>query len=161
MEYIKIPLKGKHGAGKFVLVDGDYDGEYFSQFTWYLNPAGYAVRDGRCEGSKSYIYLHKEVIGVIPKGMMADHIDRDKLNNRSCNLRAVTPSGNSRNRPQSAGVKSLSGYRGVTSRKTCKGFDARIRGKHLGRFISAVAAAKAYDEAAIVEFGKDAILNFS
>ena len=100
MEYIKIPLHGKRGKGKYTLVDGDYDGEYFSQYRWYLLPNGYAGRAMIELPSKertSYVYLHKEVCKT-PPGYIVDHINRDKLDNRSCNLRWATYSDNANNR---------------------------------------------------------------
>lgn len=98
MEFILIPLYGKHGTGKFTKVDGDYDGEYFSQFRWYLSPLGYVVRTSYDKTTKgNHIYLHKE---VQPSwgGLVTDHINRDKLDNRSINLRVVTVRQNALNR---------------------------------------------------------------
>lgn len=93
MEYISIPLKGIHGEGKFTLVDGDYDGEWFSGMRLHLNPVtGYVTTkvDGKV------VNFHTLVCASKP-GFHVDHIDRDKLNNRSCNLRHVTPSENTKN----------------------------------------------------------------
>lgn len=99
MEYIKIPLFGKRGNGKYTIVDGDYDGEYFSQFRWHLLSNGYVARGSydHTTRSRSRIYLHHEVLAT-NKGFWRDHIDRDRLNNRSCNLRLVTPKENAHNR---------------------------------------------------------------
>lgn len=91
LDYIRIPIHNMDGV--YTLVDGDYDGEYFSQFRWYLNKkTGYLQT--RIHGET--VTLHK-LICKTPKGMYVDHKDRDKLNNRSCNLRAVTPSENRMN----------------------------------------------------------------
>lgn len=100
MEYIKIPLHGKLGEGKYTLVDGDYDGEYFSQYKWYLLANGYAGRariEETDKTSSNYIYPHREIART-PKGLLTDHKDRDKLNNRSCNLRWATAKENANNR---------------------------------------------------------------
>jgi hypothetical protein len=97
LEYIKIPLRGKYGVRKFTLVDGDYDGEYFSQYRWYLHKNGYVTRKGYSDGKRTIIYLHREICKP-PDNLWVDHIDRDKLNNRSCNLRWVTPQENAQNR---------------------------------------------------------------
>lgn len=98
MPYIKIPLHGKLGEGKFTLVDGDYDGEYFSQFRWWLSSQGYACRqEGRGAKTRKLIFLHHEVLPSkkIKLGhIVRDHIDGNKLNNRSCNLRIVTQAEN-------------------------------------------------------------------
>jgi len=96
----RIPLSGKHGTGYFVLVDGDYDGEHFSRYTWYLNSNGYVCRKSykNLDGfSGGMIYLHDEVCRK-PPGMWVDHINRNPLDNRSRNLRPVTPKQNAANR---------------------------------------------------------------
>jgi len=159
MEYIELPLCGIRGDGKFTIVDGDYDGEYFSGFRWYFLNNGYVGR--KHETKNSYIYLHREVMNP-PKGLWVDHINRNKLDNRSCNLRLVTPQENALNRPQSVIKRStISGYRGVLNRKDRPGkkiWVCMFRGKHSGYFYSAKDAA--YDVLAKEAYGNDAILNF-
>ena len=98
MDFILIPLVGVHGSGKYTLVDGDYDGEYFGQWRWHLNPyTGYVQRGERVDGKIVHIYLHHEVCRA-PDGLWRDHINRNKLDNRSCNLRVVTPKESASNR---------------------------------------------------------------
>lgn len=97
MGTIKLPLFGPAGLGLFAMVDNDYDGEYFSQYRWRLNPKGYVVRPEWNEGKQVYIYLHHEVMSKPPVGLVRDHINRDKLDNRSCNLRWATHSESRRN----------------------------------------------------------------
>jgi len=179
MPVVKLPLYGGLGKGKFALVDGDYDGEYFSQYKWYLLKNGYAGRvevEVPAKERKGYIYLHT-VVSRPPKGLWVDHINRNKLDNRSCNLRWVTPSENALNKSQGAKRRSKSGYRGVTKRpdftvtRVNKGgvktysykgglYTASIKGKHLGYFEDAVEAAKAYDVAARAAYGDLATTNF-
>lgn len=93
MDYVELPLVGRVGEGKFTIVDGDYDGEWFSTLRLWLHPTtGYVYTT--VDGERKY--LHDIVCPKIGK-LWCDHIDRNKLNNRSCNLRRVTPSENSRN----------------------------------------------------------------
>lgn len=102
MEYVKISLVGKRGEGKYALVDGDYDGEYFAQYHWALLPNGYIARYGHREAitdektglvtgwDESFIYLHREVARP-PKGMWVRFKNGNKLDCRSSNLEWVTP----------------------------------------------------------------------
>ena len=169
LEYTKIPLYGKFGTGKFALVDGDYDGEYFSQFRYYLLPGGYAVRQDYENGSRNrkYIYLHQEVAKP-PKGLWVDHIDRDKLNNRSCNLRWVTPKENAANRKQPifSTRANKTGYRGVTitcdkrNKEKTFWYMASCANKYIGQFKTPKEAAVAYDNYVKKKYGQDAITNF-
>lgn len=48
--------------------------------------------------SKHVNYLHRFIIGEIPNGLVVDHINRDKYDNRRQNLRVVTRSENNRNK---------------------------------------------------------------
>lgn len=97
MPFTEIPLHGKLGKGKVALVDGDYDGEYFNQYTWYLNPGGYVYRRRYAGEGGGYVYLHLEVSRP-PTGKWANFIDGDKLNCRSYNLEWVTPKESARRR---------------------------------------------------------------
>lgn len=95
---VEIPLAG----GSVTVVD-DAD-EHQAQHRWGLHTAGYAAR--KADGTT--VYLHREIVGLTPgDGLMADHINRDKLDNRRANLRVVTPAGNAQN------VPGLGPYRGV------------------------------------------------
>lgn len=92
-----------------------------------------------------------------------DHINRDKADNRWCNLRLATRSQNSSN-VDPARRRNTSGFIGVTFDKARDKWRAQIRidGRkvNLGRFSDPVEAAKAHDDAARKAFGEFAELNF-
>ena len=170
MDYIKLPLRGVRGKGKYTLVDGDYDGEYFSRFQWYLSNNGYAYRRGH--GTEPITtYLHHEVLSWCPKGYVRDHINRDRLDNRSINLRLSTIR---QNRTQNRALPKRGGARtcrfiGVhQSNYTNKDGTIRFYNRwyayfrlhYLGSYSTPEEAAKAYDDAAIREYGEFAVLNF-
>jgi hypothetical protein len=60
-------------------------------------------------GARITWLLHHDIIGKPPIGMMVDHINRNKLDNRKCNLRFVTRSQNNQNRK----TKATNGFIGV------------------------------------------------
>lgn len=43
------------------------------------------------------LYIHRLVMGEVPRNMVVDHINGDTLDNRKINLRIVTPSENIKN----------------------------------------------------------------
>lgn len=131
--------------GAFALVDSE-DYEYLTQWRWHLHIGGYAVRkDGRVSNRDKTIYMHKE-INKTPDGMVTDHINRNRLDNRRENLRTVSYSGNGLNK--TCKYLSQSGYRHVYFVKkranNPKPYEAKIkRGgitKTLGYFESAIKA---------------------
>lgn len=90
-----------------------------------------------------------------------DHINRDKGDNRLCNLRIATCSQNSANtNPRS---NTTSRFKGVSWDKTNGKWFASItvngRQKNLGRYDSEIDAARVYNNAAVRAFGSFARLN--
>lgn len=155
-----IPLHGKHGEGKFAIVD-DENYENFSRWAWHLRlckSTFYVYRS--FEGKR--IHMHNEVIAV-PEGMLPDHINRNTLDNRRSNFRLATPTQNIANREKSRTAK-VSRYKGVLLYdKQRRIWQARImtNGKalHLGLYTKEEAAAIAWNKKAIELYGEYACLN--
>ena len=135
----KIPLT----QGKFSIVD-DSDFEWLNQWKWHYLNIGYAARRDYSQKGK-YVYMHRLIIGF-PTNYQADHINRNKLDNRRSNLRMATKSQNMVN--TDLRITNTSGYRGVYWDKNRNKWVAEImihyKKKHLGRFIHKEDAAKAY-----------------
>jgi hypothetical protein len=85
--------------GVKILVD-DEDYLRLKAHKWSVNSRGYAVRFTEHLGVKKGIRMHREILelGEYDGGMEVDHINRNKLDNRRCNLRLVTRSENQKNR---------------------------------------------------------------
>ena len=151
----RIPLT----QGKFAIVDDDMY-EYLNQWKWHAtstNGGYYAVRSTRV----SRISMHREILRLRKgDGIHTDHKNRNTLDNRKCNLRACTCHENNCNRVPRTNTSSQ--FKGVYR---CRNrWEAGIRkyGKriYLGKFISEIQCAKAYDRAAKELFGEFAWLNF-
>lgn len=153
-----------------VVDDGDFD--WLSQWKWRAMRAStkgekwYAYRtewlpEQRCGRG---LYMHR-VIAQPSAELVVDHIDYDGLNNQRANLRVTTSALNVRAMRRPPGA---SGYRGV---RPCKGrwhasfrlarhSDGRRPNVSLGSYDSPDEAARAYDRAALAQFGEFAVLNF-
>ena len=81
----KIPLN--HGA--IANVD-DEDYLVCNKYHYFLQAKGYAVRWIGKNARPQQAYLHQDIMGISPEGMVIDHINQNRLDNRKCNLRFVT-----------------------------------------------------------------------
>lgn len=119
---------------------------------WRVDSLGYAVRT---VSKGVFEYLHRAV-NRTPDGLVTDHINGKRLDNRRENLRSVTFAENLRNRSKNSNNKS--GYKGVSWNTKSKKWLAYItlNGKttYLGGFENRLDAARAYERASPLYHGK-------
>ena len=114
----KIQCSNRHRP--VALVDACDD--WVLNHNWRVDSKGYVYRrHNRC-----HIQLHREILGRECEGLLVDHINHDPLDNRRCNLRAVTPSQNQQNRRGVARNNKL-GLRGVYLVKSTGKYEAHAR----------------------------------
>lgn len=154
--------------GLVTLVDANTF-DVFSGLRWYAHTPGgnrfYAARRQYIGGDRRrglLIYLHRAIMSP-SEGLQVDHINGNTLDNRRANLRVCTQSENLRNSGKMSGART-SRYKGVSYDIGAKSWRAFIRAggrvRALGCFRTEIDAAKAYDLAALSEFGQYARLNF-
>lgn len=146
-------------AGYETIVD-EIDIDLFTE-TWTAIPGArtaYVMRqpylgskeDLRIRGT--ILLLHRAILArALGRELLhdeqGDHINGDGLDNRRCNLRAVSAALNLQNRPH-RNARNKSGFRGVRWRsdRHCWESNATFQGRHI--FIGSFASAKAADLAA-------------
>lgn len=123
-----IPLRRFGYLEEFAWVDDeDYANPEIGGKTWRQVAGGYIYRTGP-RPHRHGIYLAREILGL-PRGgghaIEADHINRNNLDNRRCNLRVVNRSENVQNTKVRS--DSRSGLRGVGLHPTTGRWRARIK----------------------------------
>ncbi len=154
---LQIPLRKQDGSlAGYALID-EQDAQ-LAGFRWHLGGGGYARR---LEKGK-WTFMHR-VIMQAPAGVEVDHINRNRLDNRRCNLRLADRAGNARNCKRNR--RNTSGYKGVHRVGQGGRWAAAIRYEggtfHLGVCATAEEAAVTYDLAAMALHGEFAATNFS
>lgn len=119
-----VPL-GENAKQGYALVSAD-DVYKVEMNSWRLDSHGYAIKSIKENGKTKNISLHHVVYKKPDEGMVIDHINRNKLDNRRENLREVSYSLNSANCGRRKSVKENRPYPGVRrlkNRKTGKIYD--------------------------------------
>lgn len=152
----------KLSNANLVAIVDDEDYEFIVCYGSWNLCKGYARTTKQTNKIRKTVRMHKLVLermGVLlENNKVCDHINKNKLDNRRCNLRIATIGQNAANanRP-----KNLCGYKGVS--KNYNKWIARIsinaKVKYLGRFNTPQEAALKYNEVAIELFGQFAQLN--
>jgi len=163
--------------GKVAIVD-DEDYEWLNKWKWNVVKRPhtyYAVRHDYSLGKHNpiHIAMHRLILGITDKKLLADHIDRNGLNNQRNNLRVATKHQNSMNcsKKQKNGLSKFLGVSVITQKLksgTKKIWVASIRVKYKYKYLGwfpftnegEIEAAKAYDEGAKKYFKEFANLNF-
>lgn len=141
--------------GVEVLID-DEDYELFSKYKWFINKQGYLHTYIYINKKRKWILYHRLTLGLTDPKIITDHINRNRLDNRRCNLRVCGKKENARN--TSSRKNCTSKYLGVYLIKSGKWY-ARCYNKHLGSFITEEEAALAYNKEAMIRYGEFASLN--
>lgn len=138
-------------CGYDVLIDEE-DYERVKAIDWHFkNQNGYIYFRKRIwKNNKGVtVLLHRYIMGISGAGQIVDHISRNTLDNRKCNLRICTRQENSRNCKNMNTNKS--GYKGVGFKKDQNKWRARIsfnnKSIHLGYFDTPEEAYEAYCKA--------------
>lgn len=154
-------------SGGATLVDANMV-EALSKHKWHIGADGYVRRNetiSRRPVSRRTVLMHRFIMGDV-RGIVYDHKNGVRLDNRRANLRVATCAGNSANARKRINARhdrqTSSRYKGVTFRKDSQRWQAYIGAKpchKLGCFATEELAAAAYNKAAIVRFGEFARLN--
>ena len=159
-----IPIYRDDEVVAYAIVDED-DFGHLNQWRWSLSGKGYARRKDTILGIEITRYMHR-IVADIPddSGLLGDHINGNRLDNRRANLRPATIDQNAQNRFAQQGKLGGVRYKGVYASQNASTYSVRIRvdGKtlYLGSFKDQEAAARVYDAAALQHFGPRAKLNF-
>ena len=144
--------------GFAAIIDDADEAAVLAAGSWCVSRCGPTNYYARTSIGGRMISLHSYLTGW----PLVDHVNGDGLDNRRSNLRPATRQQNAQNVRTPS--RSSTGLKGVTYYKRTRRWRAHItvdrRQRHLGYFDSPVAAAVAYDRAAVSSFGDYARLNF-
>ena len=136
-----------------------------SDFKWYLGKSGYPFTYQSLDGKMKFgrgLKIHKMLRPDSPSGMVVDHINRDKLDNRYENLRICTPAENSYNKTKLKTSKNK--YKGIKkiNKNTWAATITKDNKKvEIDGFLDEKSAAQTYDMMAEELFGIFSAKNFS
>ena len=151
----------KLSKGYEAMVD-DEDYDLIKDKYWKYHK-GYAIWRNKKNGQCKDVPMHRFIIEV-PEGFVADHINRNPLDNTRANLRIATKSQNQANKPPKAS-KAKTKFKGVhfDDNRVLSKWLALIKMNnktiYIGSYTSEIEAALAYDKKALELYGEFAWLN--
>ena len=151
---------------EILVCDSDY--ELFKHMKWNVDYRGYAraYKGQKKDNGKWYtktLHMHR-MFYKSDNNTVIDHINRNRLDNRRCNLRLVSKSQNALNSDRLNRWKS--GLYGVTIRprknkiKWVAAITYKDESLYIGIFDTKEEAARAYDKKCLELRGEFAVLNF-
>ena len=164
MATVRIPLHSRKYPDLHAAIDEE-DYELVSRYRWHpwtrphINTF-YAQANARVDGKWTVIKMHRLILGLDQPAI--DHINRNGLDNRRSNLRFALAGENGANSRNRNGCSSQ--FRGVDwfprARKWRASISVKGKSQHLGLYADEIEAARAFDRAAIKQWGEFATLNF-
>lgn len=147
-----VPLS----RGQFAMVD-EADLPLVEGLTWHATSHGYAQTKIDTATGRRNLLMHRL---ILPGVANVDHRDGNPLNNRRSNLRSATVSENQQNRHAVAGQSVFKGVQVVGNHGLWRVEIAKDGHRlHLGYYDDEERAARVYDAAAKVFFGRFACTN--
>lgn len=161
-----IPLRNKKTEVVAVAWVDSEDFQRVSEFRWHRDSKGYARTSLVVAGKRLHLWMHRVILGDQP-GLVIDHKNLNRLDNRRENIRHCTRSQNAANKRKAGGIAYESEYKGVVAVER-EGVITRYKaslmkdGKYVfsSLFLTELEAALAYDQAALEHFGEFANTNF-
>lgn len=150
----KIVLSNTNPVQYTIIDEDDYD--------WLIERKWCIINGYACDTSKKQ-KMHRLIMKCTDHSILVDHINGNKLDNRKSNLRIVSESVNSHNRPKIITTLTTSKFIGVSKASSKNKYYARVSMNNkqyfAGSYPDQVVAAYARDCLAKELYGNDAKLN--
>ncbi|MEE0865522.1 MAG: HNH endonuclease signature motif containing protein [Clostridia bacterium] len=136
-KHSELHILDKYKKTKAIVLIDSEDVDKLKEYCFRMHNKGYISTS--IKGKTKY--LHQIVYGKIEEGFEIDHINRNKLDNRKCNLRKCKHIDNAHNRIK----KNKFNQQGITKLKRLKTrpYHVRVANKHIGYYATIEEAVQA------------------